>query len=211
MKLVRLPQGSPQWKGWRMSGIGGSDLAAIMGLAPYADATRENLLAEKVTGRERETNFAMRRGTLLEPQARAAYAERAVCVADPVCVEHDDAPWMRVSLDGLCYRRYAVGQPWVLELKCPAWQTHDLALAGIVAKHFLVQCQWQLLVTGLDRLDFASFNPSQRFNPADWLAVVPVEADAEVQAETLGAAEGFWAEVCAARGVAGPALAAGVA
>ncbi len=30
---------------------------------------------------------------------------------------------------------------------------------------FQVQIQWQLLVCGLDRADFASFNPGERFTP----------------------------------------------
>jgi putative phage-type endonuclease len=228
MKLVSLNQGSDAWKLWRRGGLGGSDIAAVMGLSPYADHTRETVLAEKVRGAEREANFAMNRGTRLEPHARLAYERRQRCSAPPVCVEMAGCPWARVSLDGLC-RAPADPAPWVLELKCPNWQTHDLALAGVVADHFAVQVQWQLLVCGLDRCDFASFNPSARFTPAgfgtfeawaerhpdrrpeappEWLAVVPVGADPARQAEILEAASRFWYEVQESREQA--ALEAGV-
>lgn len=201
--IVRtLNQGSPEWLAWRRDGVGGSDAATILGVAPFPDATRDNLLREKVGGWERPVNFAMRRGTRLEPVARAAYQEHAGCLAPPACVEHPDAPWVRVSLDGLCRHRFDAGHglPWVLELKCPGWETHSAALAGVVPDHYLPQCQWQLLATGLDLLHYASFSEHSRFAAKDRLAVVPVEPDAELQARLLDECGRFWAEVLAARG-----------
>lgn len=201
MKIVPHEQGTPAWKLWRRAGIGGSDVAAILGIAPFPDATRANLLREKITGAERETNFSMRRGTRLEPLARELYAQHAGCTAVPVCVEHPEAPWIRCSLDGVCndFPRRGGSPSWVLELKCPAWTVHDLALAGIVPDYYAVQCQWQLLTCGLDRCDFASFNDGRRFAEADQLAVVTLRADAEVQARCLEAAEPFWRDVLAGR------------
>ena len=169
MNTVVHTQGSDSWKAWRREGIGGSDVAAILGLSPYEDHTRSSVLREKVTGQEREANFAMHRGTRFEPSARLAYERRQRCTAPPVCVEMAGCPWARVSLDGLCSDGAKIDpRRWVLELKCPAWETHDLGLAGVVAEHFEVQIQWQLLVTGLERCDFASFNPHERFTPAGW-------------------------------------------
>jgi putative phage-type endonuclease len=201
VNIVHHEQGSPAWKLWRRSGVGGSDVASILGLAPFEDATREHLFREKVHGTERETNFSMRRGTRLEPVARELYARDAGCTAMPVCVEHPQAPWMRCSLDGLCrsHPKVAGERPWILELKCPSWKVHDFALAGIVPDYYAVQCQWQLLVSGLDRCDFVSFNDGQRFAEKDRLAVVTLTTDAEVQGRCLDAAELFWREVEAAR------------
>src|SRR6185312_11121927 len=114
-------------------------------------------------------------------------------VAVPACVEHSAAPWMRVSLDGLCQSRepHAGGASWILELKVPGWESHDWAVAGEVPPHYRPQCQWQLLVTGLDLLHYCSFySPGprarvERYRPGDRLAVVEVAPDAEVQAELL--------------------------
>ena len=63
-------QGSEAWLDWRRGGVGASDAPAIMGVSPWMDV--EALWLEK-TGRAtgRPSSFAMRRGQLLEPEARA--------------------------------------------------------------------------------------------------------------------------------------------
>lgn len=225
MKRVSHNQGSDAWKLWRRGGIGGSDIAAIIGVSPYEDATRAAVVAAKVHGIERELTQAMYRGTILEPHARSLYQTRHRVSAPPACVEHDELPWARASLDGLCASVSAGTTErleWLLELKCPGWETHDLVLAGIVAEHFLVQCQWQMFVTGVSRCDFVSFNPGERFTPRDWslpwktmlevrkdggtipapetwprdwLAEVRLEADRDKQQWLLGEAAVFWLEV----------------
>lgn len=221
MKLIRLTQGGPQWLAWRQDGIGGSDAAAILGVSPFPEATRENLLREKVTRTERETNFAMRRGQLMEPGGWAIYEHQRRCIALPACVEHDQKPWMRVSLDGLCKHR-AFGpddRPWILELKCPNEMAHSWALAGEVPPYYLPQCQWQLLTTGLPFLHYASWSTHSRYGPAlqpgqllspaeavedalrfpDRFATVLVDHDAEMQARLLEECERFWGEVVEGR------------
>ncbi len=216
MKIIRhLAQGTDAWLLWRRDGIGGSDAATILGVAPFEDATVANLFREKLEGWERPRSFAMTQGTRLEPTARVAYQRSARCVAPPACVEHDQAPWMRVSLDGLCM---ADGRQWIAEIKVPGWESHSTALAGEVPDYYRPQCQWQLLVTGLDHLDYVSFSRHERYagpglgktpsheqlltrwasNP-DMLAIVPVEPDAEMQAELLEKCGRFWAEVCERR------------
>lgn len=109
---------------------------------------------------------------------------------------------MRASLDGLCRGRDPEpGSAWVLELKVPGWESHDYAVAGMVPPHYVPQCQWQLLVTGLDLLHYVSYyspGPNakiDRFADHDRLAVVAVTPDAELQAELLERAERFWGEV----------------
>lgn len=222
MIIRKLTQGLPEWLEWRKQGIGGSDAATILGVSPFEDATVENLFREKVEGWERPVNFAMRQGTRLEPTARLAYQRWASCVAPPVCVEHPDAPWMRVSLDGLCTNHAAIAaerEQWVLELKVPGWEAHSWALAGEVPDYYRPQCQWQLLCTGLDRLDYASFCRHSRYageglgkTPThdelmdrlakcpDMFAVVRVEPDPEMQGELIEKCEAFWLEVCRRRG-----------
>lgn len=203
MKLIRFNQGTPEWKDWRRGGLGGSDVATILGIAPFEDCTRANLIREKVDGWEKPTNFAMRRGNHKEPAARYLYEQIAECAAPPVCVEHDDAPWMRVSLDGLCRDQRRPEMPeWILELKAPNWQAHSMALAGVVPDYYRPQCQWQLLVTGLDRLDYASYSENSRYKASDSLAIVTVEPDSEMQAMLLDEAEKFWREVQARKALA---------
>lgn len=180
MNTRPLTQGSPAWHAWRDGevrdgrrtggGLGGSDIASVLGISPYPDATRESVFAAKVHGVEREANFAMRRGTRWERHARAAYSAHVGRPAPPVCCEMAEMPWARVSLDGL--PRLADG-PRVLELKCPNYLVHGAALEGVVPEHFAVQIQWQLFVTGLEWCDFASFNPGEKFTPPDWPLMAP--------------------------------------
>lgn len=224
MKLVTHTQGSDAWKLWRRGGLGGSDVATVLGLSPFEDATLENLVREKVEGWERPVSFVMRRGNLWEPRARAAYERRCSCSAPPVCVEHDDAPWMRVSLDGLCSNHAVLPSErrrWILELKVPNVHAHTAALAGVVPSYYRPQCQWQLLVTGLDRLDYASYSENRRYGGeptpeqvardelGDRLAIVRVLPDPELQAEILERAEAFWlGEIVPRLAVQTPELAA---
>jgi len=222
VKRVTHTQGSADWKAWRRAGVGGSDLVAILGLTPNWPPplpTVEDLFRDKVDGIEREGNFAMHRGQRLEPHARDGYSKRHHRAAPPVCVEHDEFAWVRASLDGLANNGAVIAaerEEWVVEIKCPSWEAHDLALAGMVPSYNAPQLQWQLLATGLSRLDYVSFNPSGRFTPrgfpkfedwvavhpsgrrpmpAEWLAVVPVEADAEEQERLLEVCGKFWFEV----------------
>jgi putative phage-type endonuclease len=220
VKRVALSQGTEQWKLWRRAGVGGSDIAAIVGLSPFEDHTRAQILAEKVHGVERPQSQAMYRGTVLEPWARLLYERRQRVSAPPACVEHDDYPWARVSLDGLCTNGAAVQRlEWILELKAPGWETHSAALCGVVPDYYACQCQWQMLCAGIGLCDFVCFNPGKRFTPAgalaweewktdpsrpldfpgDWLAEVRLAADPECQAWLLAEAGAFWLEVEEAR------------
>lgn len=194
MRVVSLQQGTLEWREWRRGGIGGSDVAAILGLSPFENATRADLLREKVTGENRETNFGMRRGTRLEPIARRMFADRTGINWEPICGEDEHLVWPKVSLDG-------INSDWseIVEIKCANWQTHELWLHGFVPDYYLVQMQWQMMVVGCNRCHAVCFNNGSRFRPEDHLAYVVVEADGERAAELLEAAEAFWNEVCAAR------------
>jgi putative phage-type endonuclease len=198
MKIIPLVQGSDDWRRWRAQGLGGSDVATILGLLPFEDCTPELLLREKCEpGYVKPDNFAMRRGNRLEPVARALYEQSRQCYAPPQCVEHSELSWARVSLDGLCipHAEDVDVDPWILELKCANQKVHDLALEGLVVDYYQPQCQWQLFVTGLDLLHFANYTEAERFAESDRLAVVTVEPDADYQRGLLSAVKPFWARV----------------
>jgi putative phage-type endonuclease len=204
MKLLRLQQGTDAWLRWRHDGIGGSDIAAIMGVSPYDDATRGNVMLEKVDRIVKPSTYAMRAGLRLEPRARAMFEQRSGLQFMPTCVEHAEENWIRCSLDGIAVTGTdARGLPsgWeLLEIKAPTWTAHDRILSGIVPTHFMLQVQWQLLATGLDVCHLVSITENVRFDESARLAVVRIEADAEQQAEILDAATEFWREVIEARG-----------
>jgi putative phage-type endonuclease len=199
-RLVRLEQGTYPWFRWRQLGVGGSDVPSILGISPYEDGTPDRVLAEKLTGTLAEDNFAMRRGRMLEPVARAAYCLDAGVVVDPVCVEAAEEPWVRSSLDGHCPEEAcAVKGGFIVEIKAPRWQDHDGTLTGIVPEYHLAQVQWQLLASGAAWCDYVSFNDGKRFEGGAELAVVRVWPDAERQRELYAACGEFWVRVLEAR------------
>ena len=132
-----LGQGSEQWLAWRRLGIGGSEIYA---LACYADSFAEawgmpelarlkprgvmpswvtdpNVLAMRKLGLmpEQPSNFHMRRGKRLEPEARSAAAERYGMEFPPFCLSPDNLPAVRVSLDGFNDKH-----GMLIEIKAPA-------------------------------------------------------------------------------------------
>ena len=166
-----------------------------MGVSPYA--TRAELLAEKITGERRETNFAMRRGNRLEPIVRGLYALRAGVPVEPACVSHGEYPWMLSSLDGLLLD--VVRGMMIAEIKCWKWQNHDQVLAGLVPAEVFPQIQHQLMTTGLDVCDLVSYSKKEDYSEEERFAVLEVKVDAEYQAELFDAEVAFWAEVQAGR------------
>lgn len=196
MKIINLEQGSHEWKQWRRNGLGGSDIANLMGLSPFEDATPEFLFREKVEGLERDTNFSMRRGTSLEPVARRSLEKMLGASYTPICVEHDKQPWMKASLDGCNFDNF---RSEIVEIKCPKYTVHDYVLSGLCPDYYAVQCQWQLLVTGAEVCIFASYNNGQKFAAKDHLAYLLLYPDAEKQAEILEKAEEFWGKVYEAK------------
>lgn len=203
MKLLDLKQGSREWLDWRQWGLGGSDMGSIM-LGddwPYKESRHDALLSMKIEFRNLEANNAMKRGHWMEGPARMGWCSlHHGMTADPVCVQHDDVDWMRVSLDGLA--KFEDGLKVILEIKCPSWQQHNLAHAGIVPAHYVPQVQYQLMVTGLDLLHYVSATDSGRFGATKDeldIAIVEVRPDPELQAEILERGTEFWQKVLAGR------------
>jgi putative phage-type endonuclease len=150
-----LEQGSAAWLDWRRGGIGASDAPVIMGVSPWMDA--EALWLEK-TGRQqgRPSNFAMRRGQMLEPRARAAYVRLTRRPVAPVCLEHGTLPWMRGSLDGI-----SDDGRFVLEVKCPGAADHAVARRGAVPAKYVPQLQHLLAVAGAEVCHYWSYRDGE--------------------------------------------------
>jgi putative phage-type endonuclease len=147
-----LIQGSDEWLKFRKSKIGASDAGYILRLSPWKTANR--LWLEKLDLIEKEpSNFAMKRGTELEEQARHKYIAMTGINVFPIVCEHSDYDWMIASMDGLSFdERHAV------EIKCPGRKDHALALDGKVPEKYYPQLQHQLAVLNLDNIDYFSFD-----------------------------------------------------
>lgn len=163
MAAVIIPahqhQGTAEWLEWRRSRGGASEVAALMGCAPWFPRTPYELWLVK-TGRAEVTETpAMRHGTQHEVSARSAAEAAYGEVFEPQTVEMGR---IIASLDGISFD----GQT-VLELKVPAggfdsatWKSvHD---ENTVPEHYWWQVQQQLLCSGAKVAIFAVFVASGR-------------------------------------------------
>lgn len=138
-------QGSDAWHEWRRTRGGASEVAALMGCAPWFPATPYQLWTVKTGRAEVAENDAMRRGSALEPAARAYAEELFGEVFEPhVC----ELGRLSASLDGLTFDGSTV-----LEIKCPAKGKYSetwkhVAEHGRPPEHYLWQVQQQLMCSG---------------------------------------------------------------
>ena len=101
--LVATPELAPaeyeEWQQTRTTGIGGSDVAAIVGLSPWAG--RFDVYASKVHGHTIDDNQAMRWGRVLEPVVATEWArDHDMCVISaPVTWRSNSRPWAIANVD----------------------------------------------------------------------------------------------------------------
>lgn len=153
MIIDEIIQGSDDWHLFRKNGIGSSDSPVIMGVSPYR--TPYQLWREKTSEEvlENKTNFAMQRGSQMEPQARAQYELLTGNEIPAKLVIHPKFNFLRASLDG-----YSEEKKICVEIKCPGKEDHAVALKGSAPAKYYPQVQHQLLVTGFDLCHYYSFD-----------------------------------------------------
>lgn len=176
---MELIQGTPEWVAWRRGKIGSSDVGAILLESEYS--TPYEVWKNK-TGRaqEKESNWAMTRGSEWEDRVRALYELTHDVDLPPAILQHPDLPWAAVSLDG-----YSEEQGLVLEIKYPGQEKHEQAKIGKVPRCYIGQVQYQLFVSGAKRAHYASFNGEN-------LAVVEVLPDYAYWERMLKELTAFW-------------------
>lgn len=123
--------------------IGGSDVAALLGVSRYASAY--SVYHRVVHGIEQDDNEAMKRGRLLEGVVLDWYAGRGDYeVNRNVSLTHLPAH-ERASLDGICRDRANGDAIHVVEAKTADWRSMaDWGDEGTdaIPHEYLLQCQW---------------------------------------------------------------------
>jgi len=152
-KEIILEQGSTVWLTWRNEGIGASDAATIMGENRFKSP--QVLLYEKKHQIIEPPNAAMMEGTQLEPQARMAYKKTAGVNVEPLCIESLEYPWLKASLDGISNKRDSL-----VEIKCGKSAMRE-AQRGAIPKYYYGQIQHQLMITGLEKIDYWCYRPEE--------------------------------------------------
>lgn len=172
----------------RKQGIGGSEIAAIVGLNPFSGPLEVYLA--KTEGRAFEGNFHTERGTFLEDGAARWWAHRnGATMREVGTIQHPDAPIVMCTPDRLA--KLPDGSELDVSVKVPSRRSEEhWGENGTddVPEQYLVQLQWELFI--LAKLE--GITRGVIVAPFDDLAAYPVAADLELQGMLVSAAEKFW-------------------
>ena len=189
--IIELEQGTPEWIEWRHKGIGASDAPIIMGENPWKRP--EELLREKRgPARDSNKNEAMSRGIMLEPQARSCYIARTGNDVKPACLQSNQYPWLRASVDGISSSGNVI-----VEIKCGESVYRHTSQYGCVPDYYYGQLQHILAVSGLASLDFWCYLPGC---PE---LLTPVPRNEEYIKRLVAAERSFWNNVQRRTGLLG--------
>lgn len=194
--MFEAEQRTDAWFSERAGKVTASRIADVMAKTKTGYGTgRANymadLVAERLTGLPKQgfSNAAMQHGIDTEPQARAMYElEHGVTVIEVGFIPHPTLADTGASPDGL------VGDNGLVEIKCPNTATHIETLRGAeIDRKYLLQMHWQMICTGREWCDFASFDPRMPLEMQ--LYVRRVERDAELCEEITAEVTKFLAEL----------------
>ncbi len=157
-----------EWQKFRVSGIGASDAASIVGLSPYKSNVH---LWEEKTGRREPEDISskpyVKYGTDAEKHIRGLYEldhpEHKVIYKDFDIVSHPEHQFIFATLDGRLYdgARYGVLEVKTCDInRSTDWQKWD----GKVPDNYYVQLLHQLLASGFD---FAVLTAKLRYTGKD--------------------------------------------
>jgi putative phage-type endonuclease len=149
-----LPDGATltEWLAARRNGIGGSDVAAVLGVSKYAGPTK--VYYDKLGVLPDEDNAAMEWGRRLEAAVRQKFADEHPefhVTEGPGLVAHPQRPWQLATIDGLAAES-PDGEPVaIVEVKTGAAGAEDWGdeLTDEIPLPYLCQVTWYLDVYGL--------------------------------------------------------------
>lgn len=185
-----MEQNKSDWLSWRSKGIGSSDSPILHNESPYKD--RYELFLDK-TGQateELKNDYITFRGQELEPVIRKRWATIA---ALDLGIESDWKPLnidsggkvMRASLDG-----YAENEKIISEFKFQGKDAHEAIEQKICPRHYWIQVQHQLLVSGAKKGYLVSYNPD--LDTINYMEILP---NVSFHNEHIKKCREFWAEV----------------
>ena len=177
-----------EWLRWRQKGIGGSDVAPILGISKWSSAIDIWLSKTNQKRDEVVENEAMTWGKILEPVIRDRFREvtgRKVIEVHAI-LQNEEHPFMIADIDGLTTDDS--GEPAILECKCVSefkrseWETD-------IPVYYRTQVEHYLAVTGLSTAFVAALIGGNTF------VIREVHADKEMQAMLVAVEADFWRKV----------------
>jgi len=178
----------------RRTGIGASEIAAVVGLSRWASPL--DVYAAKVEPVAVAESEDMERGNMLEPGLLDWTAKRhadLIIRPNDRLYRHAEHPFVIATPDGIGFERGRLDHPAVtVEVKSPGrtqadWTHPDEDPAGF-PDYYMTQVQWQLLACGLERAILSALVWGR-------LWVYHVAANQDLQAAMLERAAEFWRHV----------------
>lgn len=177
-----------EWLRYRKQGIGGSDVAAILGISKWSSAISIWMDKTNQTNDPVQENEAMQWGTIMEPIIRNHFAEVTgkTVVEIHAMLQHPEYPYMLADVDGVTVDDD--GNPAILEIKTASEYKRGEWDEGIPT-YYQTQVQHYLCVTGVQKAYVAVLIGGNSFR------VFEVDADIEVQKMLIAVEKDFWNKV----------------
>lgn len=178
------------WLEWRRGGLGGSDVAAILGLSPWTSPW--SLWADKAgLIPATDSTDAQEFGHWIEPYLAHKFTEKTglQVVGEQTQITHPEHPWMRCTVDGFCgYDFHSIDEMDDWEAKStsdPPWTD--------VPVYYQCQAQWTMACTGHRAVWFSVLHLA--FGRREH-RVYSVARDEDDIALLIDRASTFWHEHC---------------
>lgn len=155
------------WLAARTHGIGGSDIAAIMGESDWKSAydiwlTKTGQFASN--GEEHPQSEAARWGNVLEDAIAYEWAHRnnKQIIKIPVSLKYDKAPYMLANIDGFVLSDDRETITGILEIKTTSAYNNDAWEVGPLPYYYICQATWYTMITGLPCFDIVCLVGGQK-------------------------------------------------
>ena len=147
MNRINLEQGTAEWLQYRLEGIGGSDIGAIIGLNPYK--ARKDVFEEKLGKTQAHSEYTQKlfaEGHAIEDAVRRDLIRQGLAY-EPAVFQDKIEPRFFASLDG-----WDPTNQETLEVKMTKnADVFNNFKQGIPQAHWVAQMQWGFMVTGAKR------------------------------------------------------------
>jgi putative phage-type endonuclease len=175
-----MEQNTKEWFAVRKKHIGASDAPVIAGVSPWK--TPYQLWLEKVSSNyvAQEENEAMRKGKIMEEEARQVFNRETGLTMLPKVAFSDIHSFMMASLDG-----YDSISNTALEIKCPGRIDHQKAMDGVIPSKYMPQLQHQMIVMNLEMIYYFSYDRNSS-------KIIEVERDDSFCKSLISEEQKFW-------------------
>ena len=186
-----------EWLQWRKKGIGGSDVAAALGMSPYRtarDLYYDKIGVEPVIDKE-DKSITFEIGHLLEDVVAQIFSKKTgfVVYQDPAMYQHPLYPFLLADVDR--FIELPDGKRGILECKTSHFDMQFLWANGAVPRHYESQVKHYMSVLNIDVAYIAClFSNSE--NDFVWRKI---ERDYDEEESTILQLQYFWEHYVQAR------------